>query len=220
MKNQRNTLALFCALAVPALFTGCASTGAEDSGIIDRHPLAAKAVIQIATVRYIDGDTTRAAKVAEYVDYVSYITSGQAYTLDAVVGAVKNEIDWTRLKPTETILVLNLIDGVSAYVAQQLDGDTTLIDASALLTVNQALAWIKEAASLTAYGQPVPGVSDESLAELGATEATMIATFLAKLVYFWAKDRRAEPDIAADPSLAEVERVSQIGPIRPIFSSR
>ena len=155
IRNTRISLSIMLAVALTAFIgitmPGCSTIGDNPGAVIDKNPIASKVVFQIATVRYIDGDLAKQASVIEYLDYIEYVTGGEstAYTVEHVTQSLKNEIDWNKLTPEETILVLNLIDGVSAYVAGQIEDRGDIIDAQALVTVRQVTGWIREAALLT-----------------------------------------------------------------------
>lgn len=161
MKKSQIYLFLLAAIALFALSACSIAPALADNpvaSVIKKSPIASKAVFQIATMRYIDGYADKAASVVEYADYVISIIENPdaAYTVEVATTAIKNEIDWTQLSPQEQVLVLSLIDGVSLYVADQIEGDANLIDADALVTVHQVVGWIREAANLSAVGKPLP----------------------------------------------------------------
>jgi len=169
IRNTRISLSIMLAVALTAFIgltmPGCTTIGDNPGAVIDNNPIASKVVFQIATVRYIDGDLDKQSRVIEYLDYIEYVTGGEstAYTVEHVSQSLKNEIDWSKITPAETILVLNLIDGVSAYVAYQIEDRADIIDAQALVTVRQVTSWIREAALLT------PMQATAIRAEMGAT---------------------------------------------------
>lgn len=124
-------------LTIVVAISGCAT--------MQENETLTRAAFEYGTLKVIDGDPDRAERVVDLMDDLIVIASGDA-TVEFLSERLRDEIDWGKLSPADTILVNAVINEVSARLQEQV-GDG-LLDPDQRLQVTQALGWIREAALL------------------------------------------------------------------------
>jgi hypothetical protein len=140
------TLILVSIMSIYA--TGCNTV----RDFIDNDPIIAKSAIQYGTLAYIEDDEDNYDKVVEYTGTLKeYLGKDKYATLDFVIAKVKSDIAESDLKPSEKLVVLNIVDAVETYAKQKLEEqDLDLSDYKA--TASTVIGWIEEAAELSQSG--------------------------------------------------------------------
>jgi hypothetical protein len=136
--------ALAAAFVAAFLLAGCATfedrPGAE---------VLVKATVQYATLKVVK-DGERADRVADVTDTAIRLVEGDtAVALDELEAAVRKEIDFSKMKAEDVILVNALIGAVRLEL-QAVLGEDEMINPENAVAIATVLAWVKEAAQLRA----------------------------------------------------------------------
>ena len=127
------------ALAV-SLLAGCS--------FLAQHSATAKIATQYATIKVIDGDPGKAARVASIATEVRRYASGEPHlTVDRLIQAVRDRIDWASLDAADTLLVTALLDHLRAELTARLGPD--ILPGDLRLAVDKVASWVAAAARLT-----------------------------------------------------------------------
>ena len=123
---------------------GCASTG---GGINDPTAEAvAKIAIQYGTMKYINEDVDRAAKVVAFVDAALLVAESEPATIDELGVKILALIPTDDLEPEDRLLIANLAELVVTELKRRVTTDPSI----PLADVRQVLEWVKQAAILSA----------------------------------------------------------------------
>lgn len=134
---MRDTLFSFFAV-LALLLVGCAT--------LQENQASAKLVVQVATIKYVDGDEGKRARLLEAVDEARTIAS-TASSLAAVDAVIRQRITEAEdLDAADKLLAFGLLDVIKAELQKRFDQD--LLDPEQLVAVNQVLDWVAEAAPL------------------------------------------------------------------------
>ena len=129
---------------------GCAAGGGTGIGV-DLAPGTTQALksvaIQYATLKFIKGDQAKAAKVRAVTDTAMGLVKGDVVaTLDALEAEVRNQIDFSQMKPEDALLVNTLISVVRAELQAKL-GDAG-VGEDAKVRILSVLQSVRDAAAL------------------------------------------------------------------------
>lgn len=128
MKKQNKImmgLALIMALACVPFFTACETV----SDVVEENQILARAVIEFATIEYIETGDTReerldnAASILEVLSPVWQALGddgGDTIDILFVRQVAESAIDWDSLTPAQTVLVTALLDTAQAYAEKRL----------------------------------------------------------------------------------------------------
>ena len=141
---------LAVALALPLALGACAGGGGTGIGV-DLAPSTTSAlknvVIQYAVLKFIKGDQVRASRVRDVTDLAMGLVKGDvSVTLDVLEARVRDEIDFSKLKPEDALLVNTLISVVRAELQAKL-GDAGVGD-GAKVRIISVLTSVRDAAAL------------------------------------------------------------------------
>ena len=130
------------AILIFALFIstgmGCASFGQNQD--------AAKLATQYATLKVIDGDAERAARISAVIADTLEVLDNSAITVAAVESAVREQIEWSELDPADTLLANALIESVRIELEARVGSGA--LDEEQTVRVRAVLMWISDAAKL------------------------------------------------------------------------
>lgn len=200
MNKTQNTILRLFIVATVALaafaFTGCSGNSAptdnpaSPTGDINGD-LAFELFTKVAASELLDGDKDKAETVVMVADLIlDGIGSGELAIPAQVDAAIKELVLSTDLEASSKQAVLILADSLKSHYLARIDAGQ--LDPTITAPLATIVGWVRDAAQDTIlYGAPQT-YGAPPIAELGATEATMIATFLAKYVYFWVQDKKAE----------------------------
>jgi len=142
----RTVKKLWTGILIAAAFTlttGCAAIQEGDP--------AAKTAVQYATLKYIDGDPDRAARVTELASKTqSYVSDDATSGLDEVEKRIRKEIDWNKLESADALVVSNLIDVVRAEIEARIEDKQ--LDPKDRVAVKNVLSWVEQSAGMAAGG--------------------------------------------------------------------
>lgn len=121
---------------------GCATI---DRGGSDTTKLA----VQYGTVKLIGGDDVSAAEVIAHVESVRTLLDRDEQdallSLDRLVEEVSGHVNWSRLDPADTLLLMSLIESAATAVADVSLGGLVL-DEPQRVKLRTLLDWIEQAA--------------------------------------------------------------------------
>jgi len=120
------------------LFSGCS--------FVEDNPNTARLTTQYATVKVIDGDSARAARIVEITSQIKLtIAEDTSATISALNTYVRGEIRWEKLTPEDTIL----IDAVLLNAVARLEEEVSagLLDPDQRIQLTTFLTWIEEVAA-------------------------------------------------------------------------
>jgi len=160
MKMTHTSTALLAVLTL--LFTSACSTLPNDDSPEGNtfNINTQKLVVQVATLRYIGEDVEKAARVREIVGGLMSLDMIVAAPIPYLVERAESEIDWSKLKPTEELLVRALLTTAEDALVRKLNAvnpgltDSELAEV-ARLDINKLLSWIDEAAFMQLQGTRV-----------------------------------------------------------------
>ena len=140
MKSYISSILIAVIAGAALLFAGCQTL--SESGTPERI------TVQYLTLKYIDGDADRAARVAERVAEITKVVQNESLLLSALREEVDDIIPWDDLADEELFLVKELMDMVNRELAQHVqDG---IIPEDARVYIHTYLGWIQEIAALRA----------------------------------------------------------------------
>ena len=127
---------LLAALVGGFFVSGCA---ALQEGNAD-----AKLVTQYATLKVADGDPAKAARIAEIASEVRrYVTDAEALTVDALIVAIRAEVNWSSLDAADTLLVNALLERLRVELIEYLGPEQ--IPEDLRLAATTVADWVIEA---------------------------------------------------------------------------
>lgn len=137
----------FLILVLSLFLTGCIGLGLQQSG--------ARTAIEVATLKFIDGDNQRAQRVYEISSELIAITSEDKAqpikkTLDRIESKARSRIEWSKLDEAEALLVHRLIDVARAEVQER--AEKGFSGGSARVAIRTVLKWIRDIAELSGGG--------------------------------------------------------------------
>jgi len=129
---------------------GCAGGGGTGIGV-DLAPSTTSAfksvIIQYATLKFIKGKQDRALQVRDVTDVaISLVRGDVTVTLDVLEKRVREEIDFSKMKPEDALLVNTLITVVRSELQAKL-GDAGVGD-GAQVRILSVLGSVRDAAAL------------------------------------------------------------------------
>lgn len=115
-----------------------------------KSPAVAKAGVQYATLKVIDGDLGRAGRIVDIVSTARLALSNETATsIEALKLIVRSKIDWNRLDAADTALANVLIDTVAEELEARLKPDAVEADPTPWkLKADKVLKWVQDAAEL------------------------------------------------------------------------
>lgn len=120
-------------MAAFAILTGCATLTDENS--------SAKLTTYYATLKVIDGDADKAARVRFIATEVQRYASGEEFlTVDLLVTAIKDQVRWDKLDAADELLVHALIDELRAALVRRFGADVLPEDLR--LAVDTVATWV------------------------------------------------------------------------------
>ena len=126
--------------ALVSLLAGCS--------FLTTHSATAKIATQYATIKVIDGDPGKAARVASIATEVRRYASGEPHlTVDRLIQAVRDRIDWASLDAADTLLVTALLDHLRAELTARLGPD--ILPGDLRLAADKVASWVAAAARMT-----------------------------------------------------------------------
>lgn len=160
MKNLsiiRLTQALVVSAFALVLTPGCETLN-NVTDYVSENETIAKPVVQYATLKVINNDSSRALEVKARVSSLRTITDNltEAVPVHFLADKLRDEIDFDSLAAEDQILVNSLIDETQRRIQNEIQVDT--LDPESIVVVNTALDWVDEAADF--YLQ---GVSEEEV---------------------------------------------------------
>lgn len=151
MHSIKHALTALLVAAVLGVSTGCATLSGEGG-----DNAAAKTAVQVATIKVIDEQPSRAQRVVAIADRLDDLISDDATTsLDDVERRVRASIDWSGLDTAEKLVVNRLIDAVRLEIDTRLEADqlsADVLDERDELAVQQIIDWIRQAAQMSGAG--------------------------------------------------------------------
>ena len=124
-------------MAALAILTGCATLTDENS--------SARLTTYYATLKVIDGDPDKAARVQFIATEVQRYASGEEYlTVDLLIAAIKDQVRWDKLDAADELLVHALIDELRAALVRRFGEDVLPEDLR--LAASTVATWVITAA--------------------------------------------------------------------------
>lgn len=132
------------------LLAGVLSTGC---GVLpDRVVGTARVTIQYATIKVIDGDLDRAARIKAIAGEVLALSDREPQvSADGLIGKVKEQIRWDRLDTADVVLVDMMLAAIYVELTARLGGGQY---AEAKLTVHTLAEWVIDAADMAVMKRP------------------------------------------------------------------
>lgn len=126
-------------LGLALAFAGC-------SFLQSIEPDTKQLAVQYATLKVIDGDSDRAARVVDLVqEGRQYVESGASVTVAALYEGVRDRIDWQSLDPADRILIEAILTRARERLREEIG--VGLLDPDQQVKVLTVLDWIEAAAS-------------------------------------------------------------------------
>lgn len=142
MKNDLPYKYIIAALAAFALaylafgLSGCKTTKGDRDAI-------ARIAVTYATLKVVDGDLERAAKIRQVATLArSAIEGDRAPTVAALIEIARKEIRWDKLDAADTVLVQLLLSEIERALLERL-GEGELVEGGGLV-VSKVLKWIED----------------------------------------------------------------------------
>ena len=142
MKNDihyKLTFAVLAAFAFAYLafgLSGCKTTEGDRDAI-------ARIAVTYATLKVVDGDLERAAKIRQVATLARSALSGdRAPTVAALIDIARKEIRWDKLDAADTVLVQLLLSEIERSLLERL-GEGELVEGGGLV-VSKVLKWIED----------------------------------------------------------------------------
>lgn len=133
-------LGAVCALLGLAFLSACST--------LNEHENTARLTTQYATIKVIDGDVGRAERVEDIASDVRAYASSEAHlTVDLLIGAIRDRIDWGDLDAADTLLLTTLIDELRAELMRRLGPGVLPEDLR--LAADTVAEWVIAAARMT-----------------------------------------------------------------------
>lgn len=127
------------AMAAFVIITGCAT--------LTEGNASSKLVAQYAVIKVAQNDPAKAARIAEIAAQVKlYISDEESPTVDALVIAIRSQIEWSKLDPADTLLVNALLERLRTELTEYLGPDTLPEDLR--LAATTVADWVIEASLL------------------------------------------------------------------------
>ena len=109
---------------------------------------SARLVTMYATLKVIDGDTEKAARVQTIASEVQAYASAETFlTVDLLIGELKDQINWDNLDTADTLLVTELVNQLRDELIARLGPGVLPEDLR--LAVNTVSSWVIAAAQMT-----------------------------------------------------------------------
>lgn len=141
IRTARFTQLLAALCIVAAVFlSGCATLGQATN--------TSKLVVQVATMKVIEAQPDRAARAAKVLEITAdaqKLIDMNGLTVGLLKTAVQDRLAAQNLEPSDRLLANLLVDAVVTDLAAKV-GDG-LIPPDQLVTVNQVLGWVADAAA-------------------------------------------------------------------------
>ena len=138
----------FLVVAIMAfLMTACVGFSFQREG--------ARTAIEVATLKYIDGDSQRAQRVYEITSGLIKDTKDNAQkplrqTLDRIESKARERIEWDKLDQAEALVVHRVIDAARAEIEHRVSQGT--VNESTQVAVRTVLKWIRDISQLSGGG--------------------------------------------------------------------
>lgn len=136
-------------LGLSLLLIGCIGIG------LGTRQTGARTAIEVATLKFIDGDSQRARRFYEITDGLIAITSETETqsikkTLDKIEAKARSRIEWSKLDEAEALLIHRLIDVVRIEIQER--AKQGFVDESAQVAIRTVLKWVRNIAQLSGGG--------------------------------------------------------------------
>ncbi len=146
-------LFLLAAMYVFSILSGCAAV----TEFIDDNESTAQFAVEYTTIKVIDGDADRAARVIEIASQVQrYAGEDLAATVDGLIELARDEIRWDKLDEADTRLANYLLNAIAEELKDRLTCSTDdsgekvcgddVIPAELRVTVDKLATWVINAA--------------------------------------------------------------------------
>lgn len=107
----------------------------------------AKLATQYATIKIVNGDPDKADRIVEIASEIQRYASGETLlTVDLLVFAIKDQIQWNKLDVADTLLVNALLDQLRTELVARLGADA--LPGDVRLAVDVVAAWVISAAEM------------------------------------------------------------------------
>ena len=131
-------------VALTLMFTGCAGVNLQQAG--------ARTAIEVATLKYIDGNNERAGRVyaiaSELIEETQNDTEKPLrQTLDRIESKARERIEWNQLDEAEALVVHRVIDAARTEVEHRVKQGT--VNESARVAIRTVLKWIRDISQLS-----------------------------------------------------------------------
>lgn len=131
--------ALFAAIVVVFALAGC-------SVLQSLEPDTKQLAVQYATLKAVDGDPAKAARVVDLVrEGRQYVTADASVSVAALYDGVRDRINWQSLDPADRILIEAILTRARDRLQDEIG--VGLLDPDQRLQVLTVLDWIEAAAS-------------------------------------------------------------------------
>ncbi len=127
-------------LSLMTIMAGCAIYEAAQ-----QNPTASRLAVEQATLRIIDEDDARRARLTGIVEDVrAYIEAEPAVRVDQVMDHARDRIRWGRLSEADAALISALLDEAEHKLAERINDGT--LDQEERVSLLRVLDWIEGAA--------------------------------------------------------------------------
>ena len=134
---------------IPLILLVFVSSGIASCAFIEERPETVRLIVQAATLKVIDGDPDKAARVVEIASDVRRISSATPeLTVSALITTVRGLIKWGDLEAEQVLLVEALLLELQYRLEDRLGPEP--LPEQLRLTVNQITTWIIDTASIAA----------------------------------------------------------------------
>lgn len=121
--------------------------GLSACATFETHAPVAQLGVQVATMKVIEEHPERAGRIVEIADAaLLLVDGGMESTVPLIDMAVRKQIDWQGLSPSDRLLVNALLLAVRDELQRRVGDDA--LDETKLLQVRQVIVWVRDAAEL------------------------------------------------------------------------
>lgn len=146
--------ALFAALALIAgTLIACAQLGGVGQFVED-HEALAKTAVQLATIEFLKKNPKNTDRLVEISDQVkAAVEAGQVATVEVASVYVRQLIDYSKLDPTEAVLLDNLIDVAQQELSKLIREQGLTVPEAHRAELARVVGWVADAGR-TMQGRP------------------------------------------------------------------
>ena len=142
---MKKYFALFLSLLILSL-SGCAGFSTTQFFGDTTVQVAARIAIQYGTMKFIDDDADRAARVIAFVDAALVIAEADSASIGELSAQIQGLIPYDKFDSADRVLIASLSEAVVIELTRRVDvsPETPLAD------IREVLGWVKLAAELSA----------------------------------------------------------------------